>query len=159
MQFISIKFRKKVHNICLKAQDYIGCVKAQTTAKSKNANPPLVKDEIQSIGNSCPEDFAYVGAGACQLVVCNDDFSHENILRGKGWSCKNRKGIRSFINVSLVTFGPPVEAKLDRRCPFEEPERGRRNSCQNGLTEQQIFESTNPLTVQLISNSSKYLLN
>ena len=44
-----------------------------------------------------------------------------------------------------MTFGRPFEAKLDRTCPLEEPERGRRNSCQNGLSEEEIFESTNPL--------------
>ena len=111
---------------------------------SKN-NVRFIQGEIELTGNSCPMDYAYIGGGNCREVICKDEFSHDRKLAGKGWSCKDRRGLDTFFNVSLRFTGPAVRATTDRRCPLVEPEYARRNSCQNGLSEQQIFDSTNPL--------------
>ena len=48
----------EIHKLCLQAADYRGCVEAQ-------AGTP------EYLGNKCPENHAYVGAGQCQRVYCD----------------------------------------------------------------------------------------
>ena len=38
-----------------------------------------------------------------------------------------------------------VRATTDGKCPLVEPEIGRNNSCQNGLSEEEIINSNDPL--------------
>ena len=47
----------EIHQLCLQAADYRGCVEAQ-------AGTP------EYLGNKCPDNHAYVGEGKCQRVYC-----------------------------------------------------------------------------------------
>ena len=64
-------------------------------------------------------------------------------LVGRGWSCKDRRGL-DFFYLSHKFIGTTIHATTKKRCLLIEPEYARRNSCHNGLKEQQIFDSTNP---------------
>ena len=64
-------------------------------------------------------------------------------LVGRGWSCKERRGL-DFFYLSHKFIGTTIHATTKKRCLLVEPEYARRNSCHNGLKEQQIFDSTNP---------------
>ena len=90
-------------------------------------------------------DFAYIVGVNCREVIWRDEFTHDSKLADKGWSYKERRGLDTYFTVSLRLIGPAVKENTDWRCPLVEPEYARRNSCQNGLSEQQIFDSTNPL--------------
>ena len=131
---VNAEISDKVHNRCKDAKDYVGCVKAQSINQSG----------LGKIGNACPAGFAYVGAGYCQKVWCQDAFRHDRKLGGKGWTCFAKKGGNPFAN-SLTFRGSAVLANTDQRCPLEEPEVGRNNSCQNGVPEEQIKSSKPPI--------------
>ena len=57
----------KTHKLCSEAKDYLSFVKAMTGGAN-------AKVEIQtgtSVGNSCPDEFTYVGTNqSCQRVDC-----------------------------------------------------------------------------------------
>ena len=94
-------------------------------------------DKVRNTGNICPDGFAYTGAGYCREVRCGDANGHDKRLGGKGWSCKGKGWLYS----NLMFKGETVRATTDERCPLIEPEIGRNNSCQNGLTEREILNS------------------
>ena len=57
----------KTHKLFLEAKDYLGCVKAMTG----RANTKAEAQTGASVGNSCPEGFAYVGTNqSYQRVDC-----------------------------------------------------------------------------------------
>ena len=98
-------------------------------------------DKIRNTGNKCPVNFAYVGGGYCQQVICGYDLNRNDPrLGGKGWKCR-----RTFLPSTKkdLLFGEAtIRAVVDERCPQIEPEIGRNNSCQNGMTEKEIFAAT-----------------
>ena len=89
-------------------------------------------------------DFAYIVGVNCREVIWRDEFTHHSKHSGKG-PCKERRALDTYFTVSLRLIGPSVRATTDWRCPLVEPEYARENSSQNGFSEQQIFDSTNPL--------------
>lgn len=122
------------HELCKEAKDYLGCIKAmkgddETSAPSKNMSVDI--DMIRSTGNRCPSTMAYTGAGYCEKIICIPNYrGHDYRLGGKGWTCKGGN--------TLQFDGAPVRATTDERCPLVEPELGRNNSCQNGLSEDEL---------------------
>ena len=123
----------KIAEFCLKAQDFQGCVNSMTGKSSDNKETKVTVDldKIRTTGNFCPSSYGYVGAGYCERIICVVNYSgHDYRLGGKGWSCKGGN--------TLQFDGTPLRATTDERCPLEEPEIGKQNSCQNGLTEEQI---------------------
>ncbi len=128
---------KKIIDQCMKASDFEGCVKVMTGGtESKSENKITVDlDKIRNTGNVCPSGWGYLGGGYCQLVSCEAlTGGHDPRLSGKAWAC--RKG---FLGSSVLRFiGPTVRSTTDERCPLEEPEIGRNNSCTNGFSEEEI---------------------
>lgn len=125
---------KEYHELCKEAKDYLGCIKAmkgdiETSPSSENMSVDI--DMIRTTGNTCPSTMAYTGAGYCEKIICIPNYrGHDYRLGGKGWSCKGGN--------TLQFSGAPVRATTDERCPLVEPELGRNNSCQNGLSEEEL---------------------
>ena len=61
----------KVHKMCLQAQDYLGCVKAQTTNSTDIPSLRVIQGKTELTGNSCPNLHAYSGSGYCTRIICN----------------------------------------------------------------------------------------
>ena len=59
---------------------------------------------------------------------------HDRRLGGKRWVCKPRWDFASG-SLKFSTNKPAFSSSLDSRCPSEEPEIGRNNPSQNGLSE------------------------
>ena len=140
---------QKVHRICLKASDYAGCVKVQTKGSSASTRMTIQQDASISEGNACPDSYAYVGSGFCQRVYCDIKGmrlfakGHDPRLGGKGWVCKPRVDFAGG-SLKFSTNNTPIRSSFDKRCPSEEPEIGRNNSCQNGLLEKEIKAASKP---------------
>lgn len=121
---------------CMKAADFEGCVNVMTGKSSKPAQSSETKitvdlDKIRNTGNMCPSGFGYIGGGYCEQINCvRGGNGHDPRLGGKGHSCSSR--------FNLIFTGNTVRATTDERCPFVEPELGRRASCENGLSEPEI---------------------
>ncbi len=127
----------EVHKMCLQAKDYLGCVKAMKgESNSSQENKITVDlDKVRNTGNSCPDGFAYKGAGYCQQIVCLKGGKHDPRLGGKGNTCLGRPIIGRY----TMHFGnQTIRATTDERCPLIEPEIGRTNSCTNGLSEEEV---------------------
>ena len=120
-----------IHKLCIEAKDYLGCVKAMTGNGASSERQSVDIDMIRTSGNSCPSTHAYTGAGYCEKVICRPNYrGHDPRLGGKGWSCKGGN--------TLQFEGSPIRATSDERCPLVEPEIGKNNSCQNGLSEDEL---------------------
>ena len=125
---------KEYHELCKEAKDYLGCIKAmrgdeETSSPSRNMSVDI--DMIRTTGNTCPSTMAYTGAGYCEKIICVVNYSgHDSRLGGKGWSCGR--------GYTLQFSGTPIRATTDERCPLVEPEIGKNNSCQNGLSEEEL---------------------
>ena len=97
-------------------------------------------DKVRTTGNMCPSGWAYVGGGYCQQIYCTDRLGgHDSRLGGKGWKLCN------WAYPSMRLKESTAKASTDERCPMVEPELGRNNSCQNGVSEQLIYKSDPPL--------------
>lgn len=121
----------EIHNLCVAAKDYLGCVKAMKGDSTSSERQTVDIDMIRSTGNRCPSTMAYTGAGYCEKVICIPNYrGHDYRLGGKGWSCKG--------GMTLQFTGTPIRATTDERCSLTEPEIGKNNSCQNGLSEDEI---------------------
>ena len=132
------------HEMCLKAADYLGCIKAMTAADSPleatttiNINQTNRPGLLSETGNECPVGFAYAGAGQCRAVICvgNGIFGRNDpALGGKGHSCAGgagalRQGI--FFGRGTLAWGNNyVPASINPNCPLVEPGFGWRSSCQ-----------------------------
>ena len=68
----------EIHELCLKAVDYRGCVATQ-------------KGTPESVGNKCPTGYAFIGGGTCQKV---DLFTHGG---GGGDLGVTNGGVRSHL--------------------------------------------------------------
>lgn len=81
----------EIHNRCISAKDYKGCVEAQTRSQLQNSSPSQADDEGKNNKpqpNSCPVGFAYSGSGYCTEVYCHmGAWFIQKELDGKGWSC------------------------------------------------------------------------
>ena len=139
----------EVHRICLKASDYVGCVKVQTEGYPAPARMIIQEGASIAEGNSCPDSHAYIGNGYCQRVYCDIGGArlfasgHDRRLGGKGWACKSRWDFAGG-SLKFSTNNPAVRTSFDKRCPSEQPEIGRNNSCQNGLPEKEIKAASKP---------------
>ena len=76
-------------------------------------------------------------------MIYKDEFSHDRKLGGEGLVMQGQKRFR-FFYLSHKFTGTAIHPTTKKRCLLVEPEYARRNSCHNGLKEQQIFDSTNP---------------
>ena len=122
---------------CMKAADFQGCVNVLTGKPSAKQETKITvdMDNIRTTGNSCPANFAYVGSGYCKEFKCFGGYGgHDPLLGGKGNSCLNKR-----LNLHF-TEAQPVRATTDERCPLVEPELGKRNSCWNGISEEEILK-------------------
>ena len=120
-----------IHKLCIEAKDYLGCVKAMSGEGASSERQSVDIDMIRTSGNSCPSTHAYTGAGYCEKVICIPNYrGHDYRLGGKGWSCRGGN--------TLQFEGAPIRATSDERCPLVEPEIGKNNSCQNGLSEDEL---------------------
>ena len=125
------------HDQCLKAADYMGCIKVMTgnsggttTIKIDQTNRPGLLAEM---GNECPVGTAYVGGGKCRAIVCvyKGIFGRNRPdLAGKGHSCE--KGWGDFLGHrgSLEWGNSYTNASNNPNCPAVEPGYGYRSSCQ-----------------------------
>ena len=127
----------KIHKMCIQAKDYLGCVKAMAgpdNTSEKNITVDL--DKIRTTGNSCPDGFAYKGAGYCQEIKCFAGGKHDPRLAGKGHKCIGRPMFGRF---TMHFMGSTLRASTTEACPPFEPEIGRLNSCQNGFSEEELI--------------------
>ena len=127
----------EIHKMCIQAKDYLGCVKAMKGDSNSNQENKITVDldKVRNTGNSCPDGFAYKGAGYCQEIVCLKGGKHDPRLGGKGNTCLGRPIIGRY----TMHFGnQTIRATTDERCPLVEPEIGRSNSCSNGLSEDEL---------------------
>lgn len=126
------------HDQCLKAADYMGCMKVMTgtssgttTIKIDQVNRPGLLAEM---GNECPVGTAYVGGGKCRSVVCT--FSgifgrNEPSLAGKGHSCPTGHNYGFLGHRGSLNWGSSyTNASNNPNCPATEPGYGYRSSCQ-----------------------------
>jgi len=128
----------EVHKLCKDVKDYLGCVKAQGSKSTDIPSLRVIQGKRELTGNSCPSGWAYLGGGYCQEVKClMDSFgSNHPTVAGKGWVCPKKP---LFGKGFLVLGNSAIPAITDQRCPDEEPEIGKNNSCLNELSEGQVF--------------------
>ena len=75
-----------IHERCLKATDYIGCVKAQQGITEQTSRVINQQGADVAEGNSCPSGYAYAGGGNCKKVICSDKhLTHNGVLIDAGW--------------------------------------------------------------------------
>ena len=97
-------------------------------------------DKLRNTGNMCPSGMAYIGSGYCKAIGCNmSGGGHDKRLGGKGWK------VCDWSVPQMDLRGDTIRAITDERCPSIEPEIGRNNSCQNGLSEELIKRSDPPI--------------
>ena len=115
----------QIRENCLPAVDFLGCVKAYSN-KSVNTNErEKIRFNTELIGNKCPEQYLYSGAGFCQLIVCKKNkLSHDIVLKNKDMYCK---GMFKKIHLGKEF----IKAIVDPRCPNKEPHLYNRSSCAN----------------------------
>ena len=122
----------KTHKMCLKANDYLGCVKAQTTslgAKKTVSNSGTTTKK----GNSCPTGYAYIGNGYCREVTCQR-WETSSVLVGKKWTCDQMK------NRKALSFGETLQVDNDPNCSKGEPKIGWQSTCDAPYEEAQEKE-------------------
>ena len=143
----------KVREACLPAADFLGCVKAYTTKPTDIPSLRVIQGKTELTGNSCPNGYAYNGAGYCREVICGDKWRHHEDLRGKGWKCempffKTMWGQRS------------LKAVVDESCPDEEPIIGTLSSCwTNEMIEKNLTKKKKPVKTDVYSGSVKINCN
>ena len=133
--FVKAEPSQEIVDKCMKASDFEGCIRVFSGKKPEEKKMTIDIDKVRTSGNNCPAGFAYRGAGQCQEVGCNAAYKNDPNLGGKGWHCKG-----GFLQGrgGLVFQGPLVQATTIEYCPMEEPGIGNRNSCWNGMTEDEI---------------------
>ena len=114
----------EIHQLCLQAADYRGCVEAQ-------AGTP------DYLGNKCPENHAYVGEGKCQRVYCDwvglGGGHHEPLVAGKSsWRCGNNYNFwKDELQVGILRLGATVKVEQTSDCPSIAPQEGWNSSCEH----------------------------
>ena len=108
---------KNVHELCLSAADYSGCVKINSGDLGN----------FRSDGNACPKGYAYVGNKTCREVECRYltyRAPHSALLAGKAWKCKSKA-----LTIMKLTPGVSVRMIYDSKCPEGKPEIGWNSTC------------------------------
>jgi hypothetical protein len=136
----------ELHQRCLNARDYSGCIEAQRNAAAGSAEAaPLI--------NACPAGHAYSGAGYCTRVICQSpkgglltrmilsSDGHDPDLAGKGNKCP-RTGLISRTG-SLRWGTDTVKAVHDDKCPNVELTVGWQNTCLQAAPQQVPAASSN----------------
>ena len=65
-----------IHEKCLKASDYKGCIEVFSGAIKEQIKPGTqniklnIDTQVVADGNQCPSEFAYAGGGYCRRVIC-----------------------------------------------------------------------------------------
>ena len=114
----------EIHQLCLQAADYRGCVEAQ-------AGTP------EYLGNKCPDNHAYVGEGKCQRVYCDwvglGGGHHEPLVAGKSsWRCGNNYNFwKDELQVGILRLGATVKVEQTSDCPSNAPQEGWNSSCEH----------------------------
>ena len=132
----------EVRDQCMKAVDFLGCVKAMTGALESPAESGRVLriDQttrpglLSEMGNSCPGGWAYSGAGKCRSTKCiplGIFGKNEPALAGKGITCEGRRiEYGAIIGRTSLRWGDQFEnASIDPKCPAFEPDYGDPSSC------------------------------
>jgi hypothetical protein len=135
------KVAPAIHQLCIEAKDYIGCVRAMTEGTGQADVRSTTSQGADAIeGNQCPAGFAYIGGGNCQEVRCEynsagfNALGHDRILGGKKdisgkdvWGCKY-----SFWHGAgvLRLSGGLTRTSNNPACPEGEPAIGFNSTCQ-----------------------------
>ena len=126
-----------IHELCLKAVDYAGCVRAQS------GEP----DEPAYSGNKCPANHAYIGDGKCQRVYCDwvglGGGHHEPLVAGKStWRCGNNYNFwKDELQVGVLRLGATVNVEQSNDCPSVGPKIGWKSSCEHAAKNWRAVEA------------------
>ena len=126
------------HDSCIKAVDYVGCVKAlsgDTTSRQSNSTTIKIDQTnrpglLSEIGNDYPGGMAYAGAGKCRSIMCTyrGIFGrHNQQLAGKGHKCPT-VGIQGG---SMDWGGDYTNTTNNPACPPGPPKIGHKSTCNN----------------------------
>ncbi len=125
---VNAEINSEIHNLCKDVKDYLGCVKAQ--------NLEVKTSDKKVFGNKCPEGYAYMGQGICNIVRCeveknvysNFFSNNDDLLAGKSnWKCK----YHAWWGPGHLRVGSAsVEIGNDPNCPRGEPAIGWNNTCE-----------------------------
>jgi len=124
----------KIHEMCIQAADYRGCVEAQ-------AGTP------EYLGNKCPSNHAYVGDGQCQRVYCDwvglGGGHHEPLIAGKStWRCGNNYNFwKDELQVGVLRLGGTVKIEKTSSCPSVSPKKGWNSSCEHAKDNWRAIEA------------------
>ena len=124
----------EIHEMCLKAADYRGCVEAQ-------------KGTPEYVGNKCPSNHAFIGDGKCQRVYCDwvglGGGHHEPLVAGKStWKCKNNYNFwKDELQVGLLRLGATVDVEQSESCPSVSPKIGWKSSCEHAKPNWRAIEA------------------
>ena len=124
----------KIHEMCIQAADYRGCVEAQ-------AGTP------EYLGNKCPSNHAYVGDGQCQRVYCDwvglGGGQHEPLIAGKStWRCGNNYNFwKDELQVGVLRLGGTVRVEKTNNCPSVSPKKGWNSSCEHAKSNWRAIEA------------------
>ena len=123
----------EVHELCLRATDYRGCVAAQS---GETPELRVIEGKTEITGNRCPFKYVYVGGGQCQNLTCNMKAWNKNLahLYGRGVCIKTLFGEQS-IQLGDVT----AKATFDPKCPDKEPYMLENSSCDNNYYTKEQF--------------------
>jgi len=124
-----------IHEKCLKASDYKGCIEVFSGAikdqiRTGTQNIKLnIDTQVTADGNQCPSEFAYAGGGYCRRFICEYaglfGTGHHPDLAGKGVACHKGQG--------QLRWGEwdkeKVRASVNPECPNVQLEVGWQSSC------------------------------
>ena len=126
----------KIHQLCIEAKDYAGCVRAMkgdTSSRVVNSQGADIAE-----GNKCTAGYAYIGGGNCQDVTCqypSSPLGHDKLVAGLKdkngkdvWKCKYDPWVYGAGNLRLT--GAVTRATQDPNCPDGEPRLGYNSTCQ-----------------------------
>ena len=121
----------EIHEQCLKATDYIGCVKAQQGLNEETSRVINQQGADVAEGNSCLSGYAYAGGGSCREVICSDTHvTHNGVLIDAGWQKCPRVSALFVQLIYPVNWGENVQrAYVDPECPLGVPSVGYNSTC------------------------------
>ena len=126
--FANANVDPKVAEFCLKAADFAGCIKTMTTKSTDIPSMRIIEGKTELSGNSCPNNFAYVGAGKCRSFVMSNTFRNALNIDGVGlWRAGQ---VEKPTWNSYYKLGENItKAIYDSKCPDKEPYLYTQNSC------------------------------
>ena len=124
-----------IHEKCLKASDYKGCIEVFSGAIKDQIKPGTqnvklnIDTQVIADGNQCPSEFAYAGGGYCRRVVCEYaglfGTGHRPDLAGKGFACDKGRGQMRWGEWDKEK----VRASVNPECPDISLKIGWQSSC------------------------------